>query len=139
MSVSNRVFHAPRSDTDDRGIYLRGEGWFLYLWGRGGVGSAEEGGVNARPFFTLITIRDRDGERGEKRTSGGREGWTTVSRGAKAACYSARRYYVKISGWIFFAISRSFENCYVATGLEIIFLSQRKNKLVTLLDVMTRG
>lgn len=36
MSVSNRVFHAPRSDTDDRG-YLRGEGCFLYLWRRGRV------------------------------------------------------------------------------------------------------
>lgn len=52
MSVSNRVFHAPRSDTDDRG-YLRGEGcvfFFIYLWRRGRV-VAGEGGVNARPFF----------------------------------------------------------------------------------------
>lgn len=34
MSVSNRVFHAPHSDTDDRG-YLRGKGFFFYIYGVG--------------------------------------------------------------------------------------------------------
>lgn len=58
MSVSNRVFHAPRSDMGNRG-YLRDEGCFSYLWRRGRAATRRVALMRALFFFTLITMRDR--------------------------------------------------------------------------------
>lgn len=113
MSVSNRVFHAPHIQTRMIEGISGVRAFFIFMASERG-GKSREGGVNACPFFTLITMRDRRAEQeepkrgvgedfawGEKRAYSGRGASHTrrarvcvVSSGISCAGPSRRRYYM---------------------------------------------